>query len=188
MYFAGFDKVINRMSAVGMQKSPQQLVDAMIRQLPDEYSMQQAILQNQRDLTRLDVEITVGNAYTERIARQSTQPAAAASQSHALFLGGFQPGCGGRHGDGNHGRGRGHQRRWRFAYGGFGDPGRPHGKIIRGRRRRRWRPQPRHRLEGHCDYCGQPGHIKRGCILALQANRQWHRSAPRERCRPGLFV
>lgn len=76
MYFAGFDIFINRMSAIGIHKPEQQLVDAMTRQLPDEFAMERAILHAERAIvrdkqaiTRRCIETTVRNAYAERSAR-----------------------------------------------------------------------------------------------------------------------
>ena len=146
MYFAGFDMVINRMSAVGIQKSPQQLVDAMIRQLPDEFSVERSILQNQRGLTRLDVETTIGNAYAERTAREidrtknSDPPAAqdAPSDPHAFFVGGYQSGRGRGGGGGIRGRGRGLQGNRGFGNGGMGGSG-YHGQLGVGQR---WNNRP----------------------------------------------
>ena len=146
LYFVGFDMVINRMSAVGIQKSPRQLVDAMIRQLPYENSMQQAILQNQRGLVRLDVETSVGTACAERTATHIDQtklpdpPAApdAPSDPHSFFVGGSQSGRGRGGGGGIRGRGRGLQGNRGVGSGGMGGSGH-HGQLGV---RQRWNNRP----------------------------------------------
>jgi len=167
IYFAEFDRLINIMSAVGIHKTPQQIVDAMIRQLPDEYYIQQAILRAKQDITRHQVEDTIGDAYAERIAEHVTQPPAVPSAPHALFVGGSGGGDR-RHSGGGRRRGRGHTTHRKFGYGWQGGTGQPHWQtgLDRRRRRRRRRRRQRYRFEGHGSYCGHWGHVERDCIPA----------------------
>ena len=100
-FFTRVDKLVNMMRRVGITKTEEQIVHIIVRQLSDEYIVQKAIIDaNPAKYPRVRVEHLVRNAYANRNVKevmQSNIPSPAARRDpHALAVGGFRQGRGGR--------------------------------------------------------------------------------------------
>ena len=99
-FFTRVDKLVNMMRRVGITKTEEQIVHIIVRQLSDEYIVQQTIIDaNLAEYPRLRVEHLVRHAYVNRKVKevmQSNVPSPAAQRDpHAFAVGGFRQGRGG---------------------------------------------------------------------------------------------
>ncbi|CAM9269824.1 unnamed protein product, partial [Hapterophycus canaliculatus] len=73
MFFARIDTIVNTLRLVGVEKTPKEVLSVMIDQLPEEYAIQKAILREKPNITRRQVEETIGNAYADKRVQEMRQ-------------------------------------------------------------------------------------------------------------------
>ncbi|CAN0383161.1 unnamed protein product, partial [Hapterophycus canaliculatus] len=66
MFFARIDTVVNTLRLVGVEKTPKEDLSVVIDRFPEEYAIQKAILREKPNVTRRQVEETLGYAYADR--------------------------------------------------------------------------------------------------------------------------
>ena len=108
-FFARISRLETTMRAVGIEKSESEIVQIVLRQLPERYDVVKTMTLADPQLTRPRLENTICSAYSQRKAHEIAKqgPAAGAPaeppKPHALVVGrGF--------GDGGDGGGRGQRR------------------------------------------------------------------------------
>ncbi|CAN0447740.1 unnamed protein product, partial [Hapterophycus canaliculatus] len=73
MFFARIDTIVNTLRLVGVGKTPEKVLSAMIDQLPEDYAIQKAILCEKPNVTRRQVEETLGTAYADKSVQEMRQ-------------------------------------------------------------------------------------------------------------------